>query len=331
MNKYVKHIVCTAVALSLLSVNIAYAKRFGGGKSMGRQNTNAVQRANNPDNAPPMQQNQNNQQQQNQAQSNPAYQQPAQKPKSNMGGILGGIAAGLGLAWLASKLGMGDMLSNFMMIGLLFFGFMMLMAFFKRKQQAARVASGPYESANAYSNSNPSSYSLKNTTTSNYDNASANRNDMGNSLANNSFGQQNSTAGFNSTINNANTYPVTVQNLVSEASTWFTNVQQLSDNRDLNALQALLSPELFAVVKADLSQNTSLMSHTVTQNLQSSLLDWRETHYEILVTMQYRANISEDGAPFESINEAWTFTQDKSNATNAEQAIWKLDGISQLN
>jgi predicted lipid-binding transport protein (Tim44 family) len=328
MKKYLKHVVCVAIISSLVCANIANAKRFGGGRSVGRQNTNAVQRANNPDNAPPMQQGQQSQQQQqNQAQNNNPYQQQPQKPKSNMAGILGGVAAGLGLAWLASKLGMGGMFSNIIMIALLFFGFMMLMAFFRKKQQAA---ASPYSSSNSYSN--PNAYS-NNTNSSNMgsmgnnglNNTATSSNYSANNNAGNSLGQN-----TQNSINQQSTYPIAIENLISDANTWFTKVQKLSDNKDYSLLQTLLSPELFNVVKADLMQSNNLVSHTVTQNLQSNILDWRETQYELLVTIQYRGNVSEDGAPFESINEAWTFTQDKAN-NPTQQDVWKLDGISQLN
>jgi hypothetical protein len=71
-----------------------------------------------------------------------------------------------------------------------------------------------------------------------------------------------------------------------------------------------------------------MLSKTTTQNLEYALLDWRETQFEFLATIQYKAQVSEDGGMFAPINEAWTFTKDK---TAGSSSLWKLDGISQLN
>ena len=75
-------------------------KRLGGGKSVGHQSSNVTQKQA----APP-------------AQHTPpvAAPAPAPAPKAPWGAMLGGLAAGLGLAWLASSLGMGAALGNIMM------------------------------------------------------------------------------------------------------------------------------------------------------------------------------------------------------------------------
>ena len=73
-------------------------KRLGGGKSVGHQSSNVTQKQA----APP-------------AQHTPPVAAPAPAPKAPWGAMLGGLAAGLGLAWLASSLGMGAALGNIMM------------------------------------------------------------------------------------------------------------------------------------------------------------------------------------------------------------------------
>ncbi|MCJ7798788.1 MAG: Tim44 domain-containing protein, partial [Polaromonas sp.] len=74
----------------LMGGSPAEAKRMGGGSSFGRQSTNVAPRQA----APPTR---------NAAPAAGA----AAAPKKPWGAMLGGLAAGLGLAWLASSLGLG--------------------------------------------------------------------------------------------------------------------------------------------------------------------------------------------------------------------------------
>ena len=89
----------------------ADARRMGGGKSIGKQSSNVTQREAAPPAAPaaPMQQNAANS-----AAPKPAAapNAAAGAPKKPWGAMLGGLAAGLGLAWLANSLGLGRPLAT---------------------------------------------------------------------------------------------------------------------------------------------------------------------------------------------------------------------------
>ena len=99
----------------------ADARRMGGGKSVGKQSSNVTQRESaTPPPATPGAPAQNAT---NAAAAKPATPgaapaaaAPAKKP---WGAMLGGLAAGLGLAWLAHSLGLGAGFANFLMIALL--------------------------------------------------------------------------------------------------------------------------------------------------------------------------------------------------------------------
>jgi pyruvate/2-oxoglutarate dehydrogenase complex dihydrolipoamide acyltransferase (E2) component len=90
--------------LVLGSLNAEAARRLGGGKSVGQQSSNVTQRnaaPAAPTQAAPA------------AAPKPATPAaPAAAPKKPWGAMLGGLAAGLGLAWLASSLGMGGALGQ---------------------------------------------------------------------------------------------------------------------------------------------------------------------------------------------------------------------------
>ena len=115
------------VFLALASVS-ADAARLGGGRSVGRQSSNVTQRQST---APA------------QNAVKPAAPAPAAPvapvpPKRPWGAMLGGLAAGLGLAWLASSLGIGGgAIAQFMMFALLALVIMMAVGWFMRSRRGA--------------------------------------------------------------------------------------------------------------------------------------------------------------------------------------------------
>ncbi|GGH51059.1 membrane protein [Comamonas phosphati] len=122
----------------------ADAKRMGGGSSFGKQSSNVTQReasrapAQNPQ-AP----------QQNAAQPNRAATPaatPAAQPKKPWGAMLGGLAAGLGLAWLAHSLGLGAAFGNILLIALLAMVIMAVVGMVMRSRRgaAAQPSASPY-------------------------------------------------------------------------------------------------------------------------------------------------------------------------------------------
>ena len=129
------------VSLTLLAGHAEAAKRFGGGKSFGQQSSNVTQRQAAPAPAPaPAPAN---------AATNKAPTQAAPAaapvaPKRPWGAMLGGLAAGLGLAWLASSLGMGEAMGQVLMFGLLALAVMMAVGWFmRRRSPAASMSSAP--------------------------------------------------------------------------------------------------------------------------------------------------------------------------------------------
>lgn len=84
-----------SLCLALVAGQAEAAKRFGGGKSIGQQSSNVTQRQAAP--AAPTQAT-------NTTANTPSPAAPAAAPKKPWGAMLGGLAAGLGLAWLALSL-----------------------------------------------------------------------------------------------------------------------------------------------------------------------------------------------------------------------------------
>jgi predicted lipid-binding transport protein (Tim44 family) len=122
--------------LALASFESEAARRMGGGGSVGRQSGNVTQReAAKPAPAAPA----NNQASPGaQPGANPA----AAAPRRPWGAMLGGLAAGLGLAWLANSLGMGAAFGQFLLIALLVMVAMAVIGAIMRRRQSQ--AAPPY-------------------------------------------------------------------------------------------------------------------------------------------------------------------------------------------
>ena len=128
-----------ALLLTLTSLS-ADAARLGGGRSVGKQSGNVTQR-----DAAPSAPSAPSQGVTNSAAkpATPGAPAAAAAPKRPWGAMLGGLAAGLGLAWLASSLGLGEAFGQILLFGLLALLVMMgVIGWFMRSRRPAPAASG---------------------------------------------------------------------------------------------------------------------------------------------------------------------------------------------
>jgi predicted lipid-binding transport protein (Tim44 family) len=125
-----------ALAVALLGGNAEAAKRMGGGKSFGKQSNNVTQQQAPATPSTPAQ---------GVGNAGAGKQAAAPAPSRPWGAMLGGLAAGLGLAWLASSLGLGEAFGQILLFALLALGVMLLVGWFMRRKAAAPGASsGPF-------------------------------------------------------------------------------------------------------------------------------------------------------------------------------------------
>ena len=99
------------VCALVLGSQDTWAKRVGGGQSVGQASSGVAQRsgvAPAPQAAPTAQ-----------AATRPASAAAAATTQRPWGSMLGGLAAGLGLTWLASSLGFGEGLAQLLLLALL--------------------------------------------------------------------------------------------------------------------------------------------------------------------------------------------------------------------
>jgi len=112
----------------LFSADAEASKRLGSGGSLGKQSSIATQKQATPPQAAPSQA---------PAPVAAGSQAAAQSQRSQWLGPIAGLAAGLGLAALASHFGFGEELANFMMIALLVMAVLFIIRMVMARQQAA--------------------------------------------------------------------------------------------------------------------------------------------------------------------------------------------------
>ncbi len=136
-----------AGVMALGSLNAEASRRMGNGKSVGQQSSNVTQREAVRPQAPvaPAQQ-----------AAPAAATKPTAAPapaaaaaKKPWGAMLGGLAAGLGLAWLAHSLGFGEAFGNILLVILLAVVAMAVIGMILRKRQGGAAPKMAYQGAGA--------------------------------------------------------------------------------------------------------------------------------------------------------------------------------------
>jgi predicted lipid-binding transport protein (Tim44 family) len=129
------------VMLAFASAEADAARRLGGGGSIGKQSSNVTQRSATPAPAAP--------QNATAPAAQPAPATAPVAPRRPWGAMLGGLAAGLGLAWLAHSLGFGEAFGQFMLIALAVLVVMMVVGWLMRSRRGAAPGSYALQGAGA--------------------------------------------------------------------------------------------------------------------------------------------------------------------------------------
>lgn len=284
--KSLKNIALFAAALAIgltMAVGNAEAARIGGGKSVGMQRQMAPSKpAAAPQSAAP----------------SPTAAAPAAQPKRSWMGPIAGLAAGLGLAALASHFGFGEELANIMMIALLAFAVMAVIGFLMRKRagpQATMAGAGAPYNASTYAQQNNSQYQASQSTGT-------------------TLGSANIPAGFDT------------DGFIRNAKVGFIRLQAAHDAGDLADIREFTSPEMFAEIRMDLEQRHGLPQKTDIVSLNAEIADMAEDSYRHIVSVRFTGMLREEAntAPV-AIDEIWHLTKPLSG-----QGGWVLAGIQQV-
>lgn len=280
--KALKNITLFAAALAVgltMAIGNAEAARIGGGKSMGMQRQMAP--VSKPATAGPP--------------TSAAPAAAAQGSRSWLGPVAG-LAAGLGLAALASHFGFGEELANLMTIALIAFAAMALISFLMRKragQQATMAGAGAPYGSQTYAN--PSQF-------------------QANQATGTAVGGSNVPAGFDT------------ETFIRNAKVGFIRLQAAYDAGDLADIREFTSPEMFGEIRMDLEQRNGLPQKTDVISLNAEILEVAQDNYRNIVSVRFSGMLREEAnaAPV-AIDEIWHLTQPLSG-----QGGWVLAGIQQV-
>lgn len=289
-----KNFVLMAAAVVLgftLQIGDAEAKRLGGGSSAG------MQRQSVSPSAPP-----------SAAKQAPAAAPgaAAAQPKRSWMGPLAGLAAGLGLAALASHFGFGEGLANMMMIGLLIMAVVMVVGYFMRKKAGATQQGGmQYAGAGANYGANAPRQP---------DFMPAGGSAAAAPVAASTGGGNNIPADFD------------VESFVRNAKVNFIRLQASNDAGNLDDIREFTSPEMFAEIKMGMSERGNAKQETDVAQLNGEVLDVAEEANRYVVSIRFTGLISEEkGAAPAPFDEIWHMTKPTDNSRG-----WVLAGIQQV-
>ncbi|MEP6789931.1 MAG: Tim44-like domain-containing protein [Ramlibacter sp.] len=313
------------VALLALGGMNAEAKRLGGGGSMGRQSGSVTQR----EAVRPTQPSQNQA-----APQAPGANPAAAAPKRPWGAMLGGLAAGLGLAWLASSLGLGAAFGQFMLIALVVLVVMLGLGYVMRtRRDAAAQPASPYafQGAGAESAAAAPQYSpdkVGNDASARpwerssmaFDAARYTPAGSGVQIGSALAGPQNwgVPAGFDN------------EGFIAAAKRNFVTLQDAWDRSDISALRAMMTDAMLKEIQSQLSERESHIGGQVNKTdvvmLEAQLLGIEDLGDDYMASVEFSGMIREDASAGPSpFREVWNMTKPKSGSSG-----WLVAGVQAL-
>lgn len=296
----------------------ASAKRFGGGLSFGKQSGNVMQR-----NTPvrPAQAPAPTNAAQNANRPTPAAAPGAAAASRPWGAMVGGLAAGLGLAWLASSLGFGEGFAQFLLLLLVALAGMALFRMWRRSAHSGPSAQG----AMAFQGSATSPGTLPTYHPKNVGNdASARPWEQGDTHV--------GTTAIGSALQGQQTWGIPadfdIDSFLSASKQNFIDLQAAWDRADIGALRLMMTDTMLAEIKAQLAereQQGGSTNQTEVIMIEAQLLGIEELAHEYMASVEFSGMISED--PFAGPNpfrEVWNITKPKTGGG------WRVAGVQAL-
>ena len=296
----------------------AEAKRLGGGGSFGRQSGNVTQRQATPPAAPSQATNAANT-------AGAAGAATARKPWT---GMLGGLAAGLGLAWLAHSLGLGAAFGNILLIGLLVLAALAVVGMLRRGRQGG-AAPMAYQGAGAANPVTPPQYNptkIGNDASARPWESQAAAFDGGAPAGGGSM--------IGSALKGAQTWGIPsdfdVAGFTEAAKRNFMSLQRAWDSSDIPTLRAMMTDEMLAEIQSQLAERERTapgqLNVTEVNMLEAQLLGIEEQGDVYMASVEFSGMIREDASagpgPF---REVWNMTKARSG-----RGGWLVAGVQAL-
>ena len=331
MNKFLTLLLAGVLALG--SLNAEAARRFGGGKSIGQQSNQVTQReAVRPQQpAAPAQQAAPAAGKPATAAA-PAAAPPAAAPKKPWGAMLGGLAAGLGLAWLAHSLGMGEAFGNVLMFMLVAMAVMALIGMFMRRKGGAASQGGfAYQGAGASADQPASFKQYKPEKVGN--DASARPWEAEPAQFDGSAAGQTGGSMIGSALTGSQSWGIPagfdVTGFVNAAKQNFVTLQEAWDRSDIAALRSMMTDNMVAEIRSQLAEREAQFpgqpNKTEVVMLEAQLLGIEEQADAYLASVEFNGMIREDVSSGPSpFREVWNMTKSKNGGG------WLVAGVQAL-
>jgi predicted lipid-binding transport protein (Tim44 family) len=309
--------------LAFTSFEADAARRMGGGGSVGKQSNNVTQRE---AGKPPAQ---------NQAapQQAPGANPAAAAPKRPWGAMLGGLAAGLGLAWLASSLGLGAAFGQFLLIALVVLVAMVAIGWFMRSRRpqpprdpyAFQGAGAPADLATA-----PRQYSpdkVGNDASARPWERSSMAFDAG------KYGQG-SGVQIGSALAGSQSWGIPAgfdtEGFIAAAKRNFVTLQDAWDRSDIPSLRSMMTDEMLGEIKSQLAERETHVggqpNKTEVVMLDAQLLGIEDMGGDYMASVEFSGMIREEPSAGPSpFREVWNMTKPKVGSSG-----WLVAGVQAL-
>jgi predicted lipid-binding transport protein (Tim44 family) len=323
--------VLLTMTLVLTSLHADAAKRLGGGRSFGKQSQNVTQReavrpapAQATPNASP-----------NAAPSATPNAVPgaaagaAAAPRRPWGAMLGGLAAGLGLAWLAHSLGFGAEFGQVLMFALFALILFMLFGLFMRRRAAS---ASPYAYGGVGSSTNPNPMPQYNPAKVGNDASARPWEQQGASFDASTSARGGLRIGSSLAPSAPNWFippDFDVQGFVQAAKQNFIRLQAAWDRADIPELRAMMTDSMLHEIQTQLAERGRLVQGPNTTEvvmLEAQLLGIEDLGEGYMASVEFSGMIREE--PNQAPNpfrEVWNMTRPKTG-----QAGWLVAGVQAL-
>lgn len=295
-----------ALGLTLSVPDAEAAKRLGGGTSSGMQRSMTTPDRSSPAAAPAQAPTASATAKSPAAAANA----PQAQPKRSWMGPIAGLAAGLGLAALASHFGFGEELASMMMIGLLVMAVLVVVGLIMRRRaggaQPAMAGAGAAGSGMQYAG--PATGARDMATPRTADAALS-----GTGVEQPAAAAAALPADFDAAA------------FVRQAKVNFIRLQASNDAANLDDLREFTTPEMFAELKTNILARGTAAQQTDIVQLDAEVLEVVEEASRYIVSVRYSGLLREerDAAP-EQIAEIWHLVKPRTGAGG-----WLLAGIQQ--
>ena len=284
------------LGLSTVAMDAEAAKRMGSGKSLG------TQRQATPDKAPTT----------TAATPAAAAAPAAAAPSRSWMGPVAGLAAGLGLAALASHLGFGEELASMLMIGLLAVAVMVAIGFFMRKRAAAQQQGATRAGGMQYS---PAGAGAVGQPAPAYEVAmpGGSGTAIGSAIGADASRSRQIPADFD------------VAGFERHAKVNFIRLQAAHDAGNVDDIREFTTPEMFAELKMEMAERGQSSQKNEVVSINAEVIEVDDDTQRYLVSVRFTGVMRDNsGEPDEAFDEIWHLMKPRQGSQG-----WALSGIQQ--